>query len=335
MKILTNQPLRHLNSFNLQAKASYFASPANVEAAKAALDFANSKVLPILVLGGGTNIIFSKDPHGLVIKPGMTGRKASFDNNDVYLHVGANEGWTELVEWTLDNQYWGLENLSLIPGTAGAAPVQNIGAYGVELADHLYQVHAIDIKTGQERVFTNSECEFSYRNSRFKAQQKWLITSIILKLSLTPNIRTGYGTIRQRLIELGITKPTPVDVAKAVIYIRQSKLPDPAITPNSGSFFSNPIVDRNKFELLKDKFPGIVSFVQPDGQVKLAAAWLIEQCGLKGFSKGTVGIHPNHALVMINHGKATGLEVMELAKIVQDSVMDRFKVSLEIEPRVI
>ena len=157
MKILTTQPLRHLNSFNLQANASYFASPANVDAAKAALDFANSKALPILVLGGGTNIIFSKDPHGLVIKPSMTGRKASFDNNDVYLHVGANEGWTELVEWTLENQYWGLENLSLIPGTAGAAPVQNIGAYGVELADHLYQVHAIDIKTGQERVFNNSE----------------------------------------------------------------------------------------------------------------------------------------------------------------------------------
>jgi UDP-N-acetylmuramate dehydrogenase len=337
VEILSDQPLKPLNTFGLDARAPFLACPDGVDALREALAFARERALPVLVLGGGSNIVLAHDPVGLVLRPAMTGRRVLSDADDVLLHVGAGEDWTDLVAWTLDQGLWGLENLSLIPGTAGAAPIQNIGAYGVELSDHLHALEAVEIATGRLRTFSAEECRFGYRDSVFKQSERdrWVVVGLVLRLSRHPALRTGYGTIRQELDAMGIAEPGPVDVARAVIRIRRSKLPDPSIVGNCGSFFSNPVVDATTFMALVTAFPGLPAHPQGDGRHKLAAAWLIDQCGLRGARRGPVGIHPDHALVMVNHGGATGRDVLALADAVREAVRQRFGVALEIEPRVV
>ncbi len=337
MKILANQPLDHLNTFGLNARAPFLARPTDADAACEALAFARERVLPVLVLGGGSNIVLAHDPEGLVLRPAMTERRVMEDGGEVLLRVGAGEDWTELVAWTMDQGLWGLENLSLIPGTAGAAPVQNIGAYGVELADHLHHLEAIEIATGRLRTFLADDCHFDYRDSVFKRSERdrWVIVSLQLRLSRQPDLRADYGTIQQELDTMGIARPNPADVAHAVIRIRRSKLPDPTNVGNCGSFFSNPIVDAGTHAALMAVHPGLTAYPQADGRFKLAAAWLIESCGLKGMRLGPVGIHPGHALVLVNYGGAKGKDVLELADAVLDAVRNRFGVTLEIEPRIV
>jgi len=337
MEILADQPLGRLNTFGLDARAPFLARPASVDEACGALAFARDRGLPVLLLGGGSNIVFAGDPPGLVLRPDIAGRTPRTEGDDVFLRVGAGEDWTALVAWTLDRHLWGLENLSLIPGTAGAAPVQNIGAYGVELSDHLHAVEAVEIATGRLRTFPADECGFGYRDSVFKRDERdrWAILGLVLRLSHRPHLRTGYGAIRQELEGMGVSAPGPADVARAVIRIRQSKLPDPNIVGNCGSFFANPIIDAATYEALVARHPGLPAYPQPDGRVKLAAAWLIDRCGLKGTRHGPVGIHPEHALVLVNHGGATGRDVLALAGAVRDAVRHRFGVALDIEPRVV
>lgn len=338
MEILANQPLDRMNTFGLKARAPFLAMPSDEDQVRSALAHARERGLPVLVLGGGSNIVLAGDPPGLVLRPAMAGRRILAEgDDDVLLRVGGGEDWTELVAWTLDQGLWGLENLSLIPGTAGAAPVQNIGAYGVELSDHLHAVEAVEIATGRARTFPADACGFGYRDSVFKQAERdrWVIVGLVLRLSRRPHLRTGYGTIRQELDAMGIANPGPADVARAVIRIRRSKLPDPTIVGNCGSFFSNPIVDAATHATLLARNPGLTAYPQPDGRFKLAAAWLIDRCGLKGTRRGPVGVHPDHALVLVNYGGATGRDVLSLADAVRDAVRSRFGVSLEIEPRVV
>lgn len=335
--ILPDQPLKPLNTFGLDARAPFLACPDGVDSLREALAFARERSLPVLVLGGGSNIVLAHDPEGLVVRPSMNGRRILSDADDVLLHVGAGEDWTNLVAWTLDQGLWGLENLSLIPGTAGAAPIQNIGAYGVELADHLHALEAVEITTGHLRTFPAEECRFGYRDSVFKQSERdrWVVVGLLLRLSRHPDLRTDYGAIRQELDAMGIADPGPIDVARAVIRIRRSKLPDPGIVGNCGSFFSNPVVDATTYSALVKAFPEMPAHIQGDGHHKLAAAWLIDQCGLRGARLGPVGIHPDHALVLVNHGGATGRDVLALADVVREAVQQRFGVALEIEPRVV
>lgn len=337
MEIQVNQPLDRLNTFGLGARAPFLARPTDADQVRSALAFARERAMSVLVLGGGSNIVLAHDPEGLVLRPSMTGRCVLEDGDDVLLRVGAGEDWTDLVAWTLQQGLWGLENLSLIPGTAGAAPVQNIGAYGVELADHLHAIEAVEIASGRSRIFPAAECAFGYRDSIFKQAERdrWVIVALVLRLSRTPHLRTGYGTIRQELETMGIASPGPIDVAQAVIRIRRSKLPDPSVVGNCGSFFSNPVVDADTYARLLASHPGLTAHPQENGGFKLAAAWLIDRCGLKGTRRGPVGIHPDHALVLVNYGGATGRDVLALADAVRDAVEHRFGVTLQIEPRVV
>lgn len=337
MEILPDQPLKPLNTFGLDARAPFLAFPTGIDAIREALAFARERALPVLVLGGGSNIVLAHDPAGLVLRPAMTGRRILSEADDVLLRVEAGEDWTELVAWTLGQGLFGLENLSLIPGTAGAAPIQNIGAYGVELSDHFHALEAVEVASGRLRTFSAAACRFGYRDSVFKHSERdrWIIVGLVLRLSRKPVLRTGYGTIRQELDAMGVAEPGPIDVARAVIRIRKSKLPDPGVVGNCGSFFSNPVVDAPTHASLITAFPGMPAHPQPDGRFKLAAAWLIDRCGLRGARRGPVGIHPDHALVLVNHGGATGRDVLALADAVREAVHQRFGVTLEIEPRVV
>lgn len=354
MQIQENVSLQALNTFGIDASAHYFATPENEKELSELLEWAKKNAQPVFVLGGGSNIIFSSDFKGLVIQPAMKGvilvqesdNKLISDNkpvsddepvlgNEVIVEVGAGETWHDFVQYTLSQGWYGLENLSLIPGTVGAAPVQNIGAYGVELKDYLESVTTVAIASGERRIFSRPECRFSYRDSIFKQAEKdkQIIVRARFRLLKKPQLKLDYGDIRQELQSAGIATPTPKDVANAVIAIRQRKLPDPQKIGNAGSFFKNPVVSAAYYESLKEKFPSLVAY--PQGEyVKLAAGWLIEQAGWKGKQLGNVGSYAKQSLVLVNHGGATGAEVMAMAKAIQQSVQEKFDVLLEMEPVV-
>ncbi|MBI1288644.1 MAG: UDP-N-acetylmuramate dehydrogenase [Flavobacteriales bacterium] len=331
-----NVSLKPYNTFGLDAQAKLMARVGSVPALQEVLADASLAKEERFILGGGSNILLTRDVNGLVIKNEIDGIEVIGETSEHYfVRSGAGVVWHELVLHCIANNYAGIENLSLIPGNVGAAPMQNIGAYGVELKDVFHSLEAVEMATGEVHSFSNSECDFGYRESVFKRKLKsqFVISSVTLKLSKNPDINTSYGAIEQELEAMGISSPTIQDVSRAVIHIRQSKLPDPKELGNSGSFFKNPVVPTSKFEELKTKYPNIPGYPAGD-ETKLAAGWLIEQCGWKGKVVGNTGSHAKQALVLVNYGHATGVEIFNLSEQIIRSVYDTFGVQLEREVNV-
>jgi len=328
--------LRPYNSLAVDVRAHYFVQVHSVEQLCEALRWANAQKLEVLLLGGGSNLVLSKDFAGLVLQLDLRGIDwIEDDTEQVVVRVQAGENWHAFVQWSLAQGLSGLENLSLIPGSVGAAPVQNIGAYGVEAKDAIVQVQALERESLMPVTLTAAECMFAYRDSIFKQQPgRWVIVSVDFCLSRTSQLKLGYGPIRDWLTQHGIIAPTATDVSRAVIAIRQSKLPDPAQLPNTGSFFKNPVVSAEQAQSLQRDYPQLVSYPTADGQIKLAAGWLIEQAGWKGFRDGDAGVHAQQALVLVNYGQATGSDILALASRIQADIAKRFSVQLEIEPVV-
>ena len=331
-----NVSLKPYNTFGLDAKAKLMARINSVSALQEVLADATLRAEEQFVLGGGSNILLTKNIDGLVIKNEISGIELIEETQDAYyVKSGAGVVWHQLVLNCIENGYAGIENLSLIPGNVGAAPMQNIGAYGVELKDVFHSLEAVEMATRIVETFSASDCEFGYRESVFKRKLKgqFIISSVTLKLSKKPSLNTSYGAIEQELERLQIASPSIKDVSQAVINIRQSKLPDPKKLGNSGSFFKNPVVPTSKYEELKISHPNIPGY--PSGEnTKLAAGWLIEQCGWKGKVVGNTGSHAKQALVLVNYGNATGVEIFNLSEQILQSVYNTFGVQLEREVNV-
>ncbi len=338
MPMRENVSLKNLNTFGIEAKARYFIEINSEDELKSFLLQHKKTALPLLVMGGGSNMLFFKDFDGIVLKNNLNGISVVEENETyVKVRVGAGEVWHNVVMWSVEKNLGGLENLSLIPGTAGAAPIQNIGAYGVEIKNSLVAVEAMAIDSAEKKVFSNQECEFGYRNSVFKnaVKGKYIITAIILELKKQPQFKTEYGAIQSELEKLGITTLSVKAISDAVIAIRKSKLPDPAMIGNAGSFFKNPEITDKEFEKIKQQHPNIPHYPAGENKIKLAAGWLIEQCGWKGFREGDAGCHKNQALVLVNYGNATGAEIYNLALKIKESVYNHFGVHIEPEVNII
>ncbi|WP_028786707.1 UDP-N-acetylmuramate dehydrogenase [Terrimonas ferruginea] len=336
MQVLENFPLKDLNTFGVAANARYYAAFDSI----ASLNDILSKYpgLPLLILGGGSNVLLTKDFDGLVLKNDIRGiRKVSEDAEFVYVKAGAGENWHQFVLYTIEHGWGGLENLSLIPGCVGASPMQNIGAYGVEIKDLFEQLTAFHLNERSNYTFRAQACEFGYRESVFKRKYKgqFVIADVTFKLRKQPVLNTSYGAIASELKARGIEHPTIRDVSDVVISIRQSKLPDPKETGNAGSFFKNPSITIPQFDELKKKYPDMVAYLNPDGTMKLAAGWLIEQAGWKGYREGDAGVHARQALVLVNHGHATGAEIVALSEKVISSIKEKFGVELEREVNIV
>ena len=336
-RILENVSLKSLNTFGVESHARLFAE---IKFEQDLLNVFNEQALTnkhILVLGGGSNMLFTQDFEGLVIHMGIKGIRSQQDGDVVLVTAGGGEVWNELVNYCVENEFAGMENLSLIPGSVGASPIQNIGAYGVELMDIFQSCRAFELETGLMRVFQKDECKFSYRDSIFKNELKgkYVITEVTYKLSKTFVPKLSYGAITHELKERDILNPSIKNVSDVVSSIRVSKLPDPATIGNAGSFFKNPVVTLSKFRHIESAFPDIVHYVVDNESVKLAAGWLIEQCGWKGKTIGHTGTWKNQALVLVNHGNATGEEILNLSADIIKSVHNKFGVILEREVNII
>ena len=338
MKRARNASLKHLNSFSVEARAGQILE---LDCEEDLQGFASEHQFDPdidLLLGGGSNVLFAADVPGSVILNRVTGRKIVTDSdNEVLVEACGGENWHQLVLWSLEQGLSGIENLSLIPGLAGAAPMQNIGAYGVELADVLESVQAIELSTGQAHEFSHDDCQFGYRESRFKTidADRFLISCIRLRLQRRFTPKLNYAGIGDELKAMGIKVPTAKQVSNAVIRIRQRKLPDPAIVGNVGSFFKNPVIDSAVADSLASDFAGLPLYTMEDGRVKLSAAWMIDHCEWKGHREGDAGVSDQHALVLVNYGIASGQHILELANAISNSVMRRFGVELTPEPRII
>ena len=337
MKRTPNASLKHLNSFSVEAHAGQLLEIETEEDLQAFTSEHRFDHNHDLILGGGSNVLLVGDVAGSVVLNRIMGKRITEDSDDeVLVEARAGENWHQLVLWCLDQGLSGIENLSLIPGLTGAAPMQNIGAYGVELADVLDSVQTIDLKSGQAREFKQRDCHLGYRNSRFKSADtgKYLITGIHLRLHRRFRANLSYKGLHQELMTEGIKSPTAKQVSDAVIRIRQRKLPDPGTAGNAGSFFKNPVVSRETADLLANELAGLP--VYPAGNhIKLSAAWLIEKCGWKGRSMGRAAVSDQHALVLINKGNATGSEILALADAIQTSVLSQFGIELQAEPLII
>ncbi len=321
------------NTFRIDVKAKYFVEINSTDDLRLLISTDEFKSNKRFILGGGSNLLLTKDFDGIVIRLAIKGIKVCEEGDDVYVEAGAAEVWNDFVQYNVNKGYAGLENLSLIPGTVGASPIQNIGAYGVEIKDHFFSLEAFEIETAEIKKFNKEQCEFGYRESVFKNKFKgqYIITSVVFKLSKTPNLKLHYGAIQEELKKRNILNPSIKDVATVVSEIRVSKLPDPSTIGNSGSFFKNPIIDKATFERVLNNFPDVVNYPAGEGNVKLAAGWLIEQCGWKGKQIGNVGTWKNQALVIVNHGNASGKEIYDFSELIITSVFERFGVSLERE----
>jgi len=333
-----NASLKHLNSFSVDARAERLLTLQNPED----LDTLFSEHLynphTDLILGGGSNVLFANDVPGSVILNRVAGKRIVEDSDtDVLVEANAGENWHRLVLWSLDQGLSGIENLSLIPGLAGAAPMQNIGAYGVELADLLESVQVRDLSTGESRHFKHDECQFGYRDSRFKTVDvgRFLITAIRLRLSRVFEPKLDYAGIGQELDEMGISRPVAKQVSQAVIRLRQRKLPDPEVLGNAGSFFKNPVIERATAKALEEQFFGLPVYPLNERYSKISAAWLIDHCGWKGHREGDAGVSPDHALVLVNYGNASGQDLLTLAAKIMTSVYEVFGIQLVPEPNII
>ncbi len=335
--MLCAEPLAGRNTLALPATAEALAVATTEGELLEALAWARQRRLPVVPLGAGSNVVLAGDLPGLTLclaNRGIEIRAQSRD--DVLLRVAAGENWHRLVGWCLDRGLYGIENLALIPGTVGAAPIQNIGAYGVELSAVLACVHAVEVTSGEQRTLSREACEPGYRDSVFKGRlrDRLVITSVELRLSRSADVKTGYAALAEHLEAAGIARPGPRDVFDAVVAIRRRKLPDPAEVPNAGSFFKNPVLPLQQARDLAGRHTGLPVYPQDGGLARLAAAWLIEQCGWRGYREEGVGVHPDHALVIVHYGGADGRAVLALADRIADSVRDRFGIRLETEPRV-
>jgi len=337
LQIQENVSLKNFNTFGIDVFAKYFVEIGDPN--ELIELFADPQWLQMerLVLGGGSNMLFKKDFDGLVIRMNIRGIDHRINHNEVVVVAGAGEVWNDLVNYCVAHEYAGLENLSLIPGSVGASPIQNIGAYGVELQDVFLTCNAFEIASGKFKTFTKEDCRFGYRDSVFKVDVKgqYIIVSVKFLLSLVPDTKLHYGAIKDELAKREITSPTIKDVSQVVSHIRVSKLPDPSTIGNAGSFFKNPVIPVDEFKAIQSYFPDIVNYPADDGDIKLAAGWMIEQCGWKGKVVGNTGTWKNQALVLVNHGGATGEEVYSLSSQIIDSVYSKFGVTLEREVNII
>ncbi|MDR0563463.1 MAG: UDP-N-acetylmuramate dehydrogenase [Azoarcus sp.] len=327
--------LTALNTFGLPARAKHLLRVRSLKDAQQACVFRSIRPEgdPGLILGGGSNLVLRGATLDTVLKIDIPGRRKISENKETILvEAGAGEPWHDFVRWTLDNGWPGLENLALIPGTVGAAPVQNIGAYGLEVAERIESVEALDLATGNPTRLNAKDCQFDYRNSVFKRTNRWLITSVRFSLPRRWQPLLSYGELAKEIAADGIGQPTPQQISEAVIALRRRKLPDPAELGSAGSFFKNPIVGAKQYAALIKAHPALPHYPQPDGREKLAAAWLIDQCGWRGRRLGAVGCYAQQALVLVNYGGATGADVLRLAEQIQNDVQKRFGVALEPEP---
>ena len=328
--------LKPFNTFGVDVRAQLFGEARDEAEVRQALTLAAQRGLPLRVIGGGSNLLLTGDVPALVLRMASRGRRILADGERVLIEAEAGEPWHPFVLWSLEQGLAGLENLSLIPGTVGAAPMQNIGAYGVEIKDVFAGLTALDRETGELRDFALADCAFGYRDSLFKHQaDRWVILRVRFALRRSAQLHLDYGPIRQHLDAQGIQAPTPLDVSRAVCAIRSEKLPDPARLGNAGSFFKNPLVPAEQAERLGAEHPELVAYPAAEGQVKLAAGWLIERAGWKGFRDGDAGVHERQALVLVNYGQATGSQLLGLARRIQADIAARFGVTLEIEPNVL
>ncbi len=340
--IQENISLKKYNTFGIDVIARYLSTFTNVDELNDLLEFNQPSTInhqpSMLILGGGSNMLLTKNYDGLVLKNEIHGIELiKEDEQHVYVKAGAGVNWHQLVVHCIGNNWAGMENLSLIPGNTGASPMQNIGAYGVEIKDVFYELEAFHLETKKAATFNLKDCEFGYRESVFKRKFKnqFVIISVTFRLYKKPIFNTSYGAIEQELEVMGITELSIQSVSQAVINIRSSKLPDPAVIGNAGSFFKNPEVPFAHFEILKKEFPAMVGYTLPNGNVKLAAGWLIEQCGWKGYRKGDAGCHAKQALVLVNYDNASGAEIYALSTSIINSVQEKFGVGLEREVNII
>jgi UDP-N-acetylmuramate dehydrogenase len=328
-------PLKKYNTFGLDYKAEYFVSLKSEDDVIRFLNEGHAFKSPWLILGGGSNILFTEDFKGTILHPEKDEITVEEIKDDtVIVSAWAGTNWDRLVEWSVEKGFCGLENLSLIPGSAGATPVQNIGAYGIEARDVILKVKAININNGKERYFSNDECRFGYRDSIFKHEEKgnYLITRVYYKLNINQIYSLNYGSLEQEVNRIGSINLR--NIRQAVINIRQSKLPDPGQIGNAGSFFKNPVVTLNVAEELKKQYPGMPQYDDISGNIKLAAGWMIEKCGWKGRRTGDAGVHEKQALVIVNYGKATGRQIYDLSVAVKKSVFEKFGIELDREVEI-
>jgi UDP-N-acetylmuramate dehydrogenase len=335
MEIKKNTSLKSFNTFGIDVMATSFVEVQSIEEVKSVLS--NNKQ-PLLILGGGSNLLFTTDFEGLVIKNNLKGITVVEENDsEIYLRIGAGEVWHEFVLYSIENGYAGIENLSLIPGNVGASPMQNIGAYGVEVKDVITEVEALHLKDYSLNTFSNEACEFGYRSSVFKTSEKgnYFITAVTFKLNKQAKVNTSYGAIDSELKRLEIENPTIKDVSRAVINIRSSKLPDPKKIGNSGSFFKNPVISEAQKNKILINYPDAPNYSQPNGDFKMAAGWLIEKCGWKGRRIDNYGVHELQALVLVNYGGAKGSDVYSLSEQIIESVNSKFGIILEREVNIL
>jgi UDP-N-acetylmuramate dehydrogenase len=337
MTIQNNFSLKKYNTFGIEAKAKQFVAVHSIEDLNTILKEHQSE--PKFILGGGSNMLLTQDIQALVIHIDLKGKKVLKENDDfVWVESQAGENWHEFVLWTIDQNFGGLENMSLIPGNVGTTPVQNIGAYGTEIKDTFVSCEAMTIATQVMKTFSKEDCHFGYRESIFKQEVKeqYIITSVVFKLTKRNHkINTSYGDITKELEKQNVTTPTLKDVSNAVIAIRQSKLPDPKELGNSGSFFKNPIITKEQYEKAQALHPEMPHYVVSETEVKVPAGWLIEKAGFKGKRFGDAGIHKNQALVLVNYGNATGQEILTVSKDIQATILREFGIVIEAEVNVI
>lgn len=337
-KILKNVSLKSFNTFGLAVKAAFFVEVSTTEELIAALQSDIAQSHSILILGGGSNILLTQDFEGLVIRNAIKGIAEKVLNKEqIDLTAASGESWHEMVMYAVNKGYGGIENLSLIPGTVGAAPMQNIGAYGVEIKDVFVSLEALNRKTLEVETFSADQCQFGYRESIFKheAKGKYVILSMTLRLNKKPKLNLAYGAIKNTLADMEITQPTIADVCKAVISIRKSKLPDPAKIGNSGSFFKNPEISKIAFAKLQSNYPNVPNYPISETIIKVPAGWLIEQAGWKGKRFGDIGVHKNQALVLVNYGDGIGSDIAQLSEDIKKSVREKFDISLHTEVNII
>ena len=329
-----NYCLKNLNSFGVNAKSKFFKSFSSENDLVEIMSSKTFEENKILILGGGSNILFTKNFDGLILQNKIN-LISIIDEDDLSttVEVGGGVNWHDFVLWSVNRNLSGIENLALIPGSVAASPVQNIGAYGMEVKDTITKVHTFDIAQGTKKIFNNKQCKFNYRDSIFKSElkNKKVITKVEFKLSKTALNIISYGNIKKELKK----DPSPMNIAELIIKIRQQKLPDPIKIGNSGSFFKNPVISLLKFKKIKKKFPEIISYKVTENKIKIAAGWLIEDAGLKGHREGDAGVHKNQALVLVNHGKSTGKEILTLSNMIKDVIFKKYDIMLETEVNII
>lgn len=336
MTIFRDISLKSYNTFGIDCRAKHFVSINNIESLKEVLN--HDTFQSYLFLGGGSNMLLTQDIEALVIHLNIKGVTVVHENEShVHVRVNAGENWHDFVMWCLKHNYGGIENLSLIPGNVGTAPIQNIGAYGVELKDVMESCEALNTSSLNIEAFTKEDCQFEYRNSFFKKRKgDFIVCNVTFKLTKKKHVlNTRYGAIREQLQKMNIDNPTIQDISKAVIAIRQSKLPDPKDIGNSGSFFKNPVIELASFEKLKTNFPDIPGYIISEQEVKVPAGWLIEKAGFKGKRLGNYGVHKNQALVLVNYGGANGQDILKLAQLIQSTVNRIFGITIEAEVNII